>query len=252
MKRLILLFLISVVPLESFAQISRAQLTDIQAAFIQEYSAELAVNKSVLSINKGTPANPDMWWNLDVVHASYVTIREEGIRQHNLYVFGGYARLPGMTADGVVAVLCHELGHGIGGAPFKDNGEKELVSTEGQSDYFAYNSCLPRMFRRIPPATTPQAASDKIEQICIAKSSSKAELLNCYRLFAVLEIERAYFAEHVSTPSKTDYDTPDESVASKLNLDPYYYPSNQCRIDTMMAGYFKDPRPQCWFPKQVP
>lgn len=36
-------------------------------------------------------------------------------------------------------------------------------------------------------------------------------------------------------------------LASEVNKDPYFYPSSQCRLDTMMAGLFEKERLRCWY-----
>ena len=53
-------------------------------------------------------------------------------------MFGGLARHPAVTADGFLTVVCHEIGHHIGGYPFVNS----WASNEGQSDYYATTKCL--------------------------------------------------------------------------------------------------------------
>ena len=59
--------------------------------------------------------------------------------QMRVAMFGGLARHPEVTKDGFMMVMCHELGHHLGGAPMKS-----WASNEGQSDYFAANKCFKR------------------------------------------------------------------------------------------------------------
>ncbi|MBX3032471.1 MAG: hypothetical protein KF865_01005 [Bdellovibrionaceae bacterium] len=60
-------------------------------------------------------------------------------------LFGGLARHPLMTPEGLVLVACHEIGHHLGGFPrYKNN--TAWGSTEGQSDYFATAKCARRIF----------------------------------------------------------------------------------------------------------
>jgi Zn-dependent protease with chaperone function len=54
-------------------------------------------------------------------------------------MFGGLARDPLVTKDGFSAVICHEIGHHIAGAPRKGF---SWASNEGQADYFATTKCL--------------------------------------------------------------------------------------------------------------
>ena len=42
--------------------------------------------------------------------------------------------------------------------------------------------------------------------------------------------------------------TKSNEIAQELNLSSEYYPSYQCRIDTLVNGVIGDSRPSCWFP----
>jgi hypothetical protein len=51
-------------------------------------------------------------------------------------MFGGLARHDTITADGFALVVCHEIGHHIGGAPRKTSTwSNPWASNEGQADY---------------------------------------------------------------------------------------------------------------------
>ncbi|MNY34686.1 hypothetical protein D3C86_1690450 [compost metagenome] len=154
-----------------------------------------------------------------------------------------------MTPDTVIATLCHELGHGIGGLPLKKKKDLEPISTEGQSDYFAYRICLERMFKRVRATAPVLAVSPFVERICRTQSASAEDLEFCFRGFQTLEIERMLFKQ--SQNIETSYETPDTSVVSEVNHSETYYPSAQCRIDTMIAGLLKLERPLCWWAPAV-
>lgn len=58
---------------------------------------------------------------------------------------------PGVTPDSYLALLCHEVGHRLGGPPFKTRPiDPSWSSTEGQSDYFAASVCLKKVFSADP------------------------------------------------------------------------------------------------------
>ena len=65
-----------------------------------------------------------------------------------LAMFGGLARHPDITEDGFALVVCHELGHPIGGAPkkIKSNTPLYWASNEGQSDQYGLQRCLRKYF----------------------------------------------------------------------------------------------------------
>ncbi len=111
--------------------------------------------------------------------------------------FGGLARYPGMTKNGFIAVLCHELGHHIGGAPkYNRNG---WASIEGQSDYWATHHCMKEL-----------------------GIDSKAAGKALAGVLADLNGER---------PPKES--SPDMTVVTKMLES---HPEAQCRLDTYLAG----------------
>jgi len=62
-------------------------------------------------------------------------------------MFGGLARHETMTPDGFATVVCHELGHHLGGVPKKFSWfGNSWASNEGQADYFGIMKCLRKMF----------------------------------------------------------------------------------------------------------
>ena len=54
-------------------------------------------------------------------------------------MFGGLARHHSITSDGFALVVCHELGHHVGGMP-----KRAWAASEGQSDYYASTKCFRR------------------------------------------------------------------------------------------------------------
>lgn len=117
-------------------------------------------------------------------------------------------------------ISCHELGHILGGEPYKKNKygvtrTHILLSTEGQSDYWAGGECL----RRI--STTP--AQDALEFFTFMAQSLK-DIVG---------------------------DNPFYQAPSIGGIDEHYYegeyPSFQCRLNTVIAGLEGRPRPGCWY-----
>ena len=54
------------------------------------------------------------YWNSSLVNASAERKGDDWI----VNIFGGLARRPEITTEGLTLVLCHELGHHLGGFPF--------------------------------------------------------------------------------------------------------------------------------------
>ena len=62
-----------------------------------------------------------------------------------IYVNGGMARAIHMTMDSFKMLLCHEVGHLVGGAPFATG--NRWAAAEGQADYFAASKCMKRVLK---------------------------------------------------------------------------------------------------------
>lgn len=222
----------------------------ISTAFHDEFDEELAQKGAQLNINKApSPQYPNFWWDLDQVHASYTSYSDGTVTDHNLFVFGGYARMKGMTLDGVAMTLCHELGHGIGGMPLKNKHPSDTpASTEGQSDYYAARYCIKRIFKLIPESEPITAPSMFTEKLCLKHFKNEDDILLCHRGFQTLEVEKIFLTTQLMEgESEVNYETPDKSVVKKIDLSPSFYPSAQCRLDTMVAGILEQPRPRCWW-----
>ena len=83
------------------------------------------------------------------------TVNASAERRGNDYIvnmYGGLARHAAITQDGLALVVCHEIGHHIGGAP-KYSGQ--WAANEGQADYFANLKCLHRVFAASAAFTKP-------------------------------------------------------------------------------------------------
>jgi hypothetical protein len=148
-------------------------------------------------------------------------------------MFGGLARHTAITPDGFALVLCHELGHHIGGAPKKRSTMNAWATSEGQSDYFATLKCLRQVFLNdnnakivktlAAPAELTSACKKAFTkddvQICIRSGMAGASVAN---LFASLGSEKL-----------ASFSTPDLTVVSS-NVDSH--PATQCRLDTFFQG----------------
>ena len=89
--------------------------------------------------------------------AELVTIKEWESSHVNAYAFrsqyrangtlnsSGAYKTPTSNQDGLAAVVCHEIGHHLGGAPIKEN--SSWSAGEGQADYYATLKCLRRVWQ---------------------------------------------------------------------------------------------------------
>ena len=200
-------------------------------------------------------------------------------------MFGGLARHETITEDGFALVICHEIGHHIGGAPKKGGststgggwggnggGASSWASNEGQADYFATLKCLRKVWlnddntrivttlnapKYLEDACTKSTKGDKEDKaLCIRTSMAGASVSNLFSVLGKLPVAQ--------------FNTPDSKVVSTTD---HNHPKAQCRLDTYFQGslcdismnedvsqsdevkgtchpslgYKKGLRPLCWF-----
>ena len=164
-------------------------------------------------------------WKNDTVNAN---AQQRG-RNWIVNMYGGLARRPEITPDGFAMVLCHELGHHLGGFPFVSG----WAANEGQSDLFATQSCGRIIFgddaetnaryRNIIP-TYPK-------NLCDEAWETEEEQNLCYRLMMASESTASLLG--ALRGNTVDFENTDLSIVTSTND---RHPAAQCRLDTYMAG----------------
>lgn len=154
-------------------------------------------------------------------------------RQWIIEMFGGLARYRSMTQDGFLLVLCHEVGHHMGGAPKKVDRflMRSWASNDGQSDYFASLKCLKEIFAAEETQDmTGQPAS--LVSSCEAAHPNKADAKICVRIGMAGMAVATLFSELEQSPAAS-FTTPDRTVVSRT-LETH--PKAQCRLDTYLQA----------------
>jgi hypothetical protein len=126
-------------------------------------------------------------------------------------VWGGMLSHQLMSPDTFLLLLCHEIGHLLGGPPLKS--KTGWSSTEGQADYYSGLKC---------------ARDYGLDEAQFMK--------------AALSLTSIY-AEVTRSPVP-QLNRCDETRVSRIN---YGYPIAQCRLDTILAGWKGERRPSCWY-----
>lgn len=171
-------------------------------------------------------------WSNDTVNAS--ASQQGDLWLVNMY--GGLARAPEVTKDGFALVLCHEIGHHVGGFPTKGF----WASNEGQSDYFATLSCASELWSdddydyQSAASEIPDVPKRLCDDAYYGLGRTKVEV--CYRAM----LAGKSLAELLNALGKGDelsWDTPD---SKKVKRTDHYHPAAQCRLDTYMAGALCD------------
>jgi len=157
-------------------------------------------------------------------------------------ILGGIARHPDITLDALALVVCHEVGHVLGGAPYI-KGRDVRVSSEGQSDFYAARYCMEKLVDKLPASAAP--VSGMAQFVCEGRWFDNPNMNNkCKRIAAAGEALAGLLAK-ISRVATPEIDTPDMTVVGETLYNSY--PSAQCRLDTYVAGATWQPRPACWY-----
>jgi hypothetical protein len=147
---------------------------------------------------------------------------------------GGLARHKYMTRDGFSLVVCHELGHHLGGSPTYD-GETSWASAEGQADYFATTKCLRKLWEnedneaKLSDVKIPET----LKASCEKQWTQKRDVALCLRQgLAGLQVGML-FADIGSFQKLPKFETPDLTQVKKTMM---IHPKSQCRLDTYFQG----------------
>ena len=157
-------------------------------------------------------------------------------REVILKMYGGYARHPLITEDAFALVLCHELGHHLGGTPRKDlyGRGPEWPSTEGQADYFATLKCLRKVFQKemnteiVEKLEVPEV----VQNNCSKSFPTDWEKAICIRT-SIAGLNNSYISSQIRGVENPQFETPDPTVVEKTYEG---HPAPQCRLDTYFQG----------------
>jgi hypothetical protein len=153
-------------------------------------------------------------------------------------MYGGLARHETITEDGFALVLCHELGHQLGGAPKVAMFMSRWASNEGQADYFAALKCLRKTFLNDDNTTIVSNlnAPELLVTSCSKQHANKDDQNICIRTgMAGVSVANLFAALRNGSPAK--FETPDTNVVTSTND---AHPAYQCRLDTYLQGSLCD------------
>ncbi len=189
-------------------------------------------------------------------------------------MFGGLARHKSITPDGFALVVCHEIGHHIGGAP-RYAGD-DWASNEGQADYFATLKCLRRIWQSEDNAAAIKNLNvpQHLIESCDKNWTSESDRALCIRGGMAGDSVARLFAALSYSSKPAQFHTPDPKKVTATNDN---HPATQCRLDTYFQGalcevsfneeigqedevsgvchgsngYTSGLRPRCWFKPSV-
>jgi hypothetical protein len=196
-----------------------ARVSDLYAPIVKEKGGKLQMNNN---------------WSDDTVNA----YAQRTGNTWTVNMFGGLARHPLVTDDGFMGVVCHELGHHLGGAPKKGGWLGAWASNEGQADYFATLKCLRRVLEKddnIAIASQMQVDAEVVTK-CETIYKSSSEIALCQRV-SMAGKSLASLLGSLGGTGKVEFTTPDKTIVKKTNDN---HPAAQCRLDTYFNGALCD------------
>ena len=148
-----------------------------------------------------------------------------------LKIRGGLLRHPQMNEEVLNFLLCHELGHFMGGAPKSFRGrstKRSWSSVEGQADYFAATKCLPKIYSNeimTLDFSKSNLIKDKVKSVCEGEVCSRVVYsgLLAARFFASLKK-----GSTVPEIGRSERYYPSETLQK--------HPTPQCRLDTVVSA----------------
>ena len=158
---------------------------------------------------------------------------------YEVAVMGGNLDKKYMTMDSLRLLICHEIGHFLGGAPKRihlDPAEDQLWNTvEGQADYYASLKCMRRILQKHDNKSFLNSAnlSEHMVRSCKSVHSNDADQEICLRTAVAAQKLVGFFAAVKKYTQPLEFDTPDTKVVDKTRYD---HPDLQCRLDTFWAG----------------
>lgn len=246
-------------------RMSKRQFNDIINKAVSIYGPIIEKLGGKLKVKK-------QWWHPRVNAFAHRT----GNTWHLTFT-GGMARHKDQTPDGFAAVVCHEIGHHIGGYPRYPG---DWASNEGQSDYFATAKCFKKLFgsdfnNADLVADLIFDIGNPIERKCAdAYPADPQAYYTCMRSIKAAQAISNVLAS-LSKDKKPEVGTPS---SKKVDIHSDAHPRAQCRLDTEVQGaicnkpieipygtsdyskgyctraegYIEGVRPRCWFsPKQA-
>jgi hypothetical protein len=204
----------------------------------------------------GAKLNVERNWTDGTVNA----YASQSGKNYKVAMFGGLARHETITEDGFALVICHEIGHHIGGSPKKGEIQQtggggggwggssptsvvaSWASNEGQADYFANLKCLRRVFLNDDNAKIVKGLNAPASLVAACSKafpgkSGKADQAMCVRGgMAGMSVSRLFMALRNST-TEPKFETPDSKVVAKTDDN---HPAYQCRLDTYFQGSLCD------------
>jgi hypothetical protein len=205
--------------------LTEKQFNDVMDRMEKLYNDEIKQMGGTLKINRN--------WTDGTVNASAQRFGTTWV----LNMYGGLARHPEITMEGMALVVCHEMGHHRGGAPKVAGwfGKTDWASNEGAADYYATLKCLRRYFAEDDNTTIIAGAQvDPFAQAqCKAQFTNDKDVLLCERSVLAGQSVAGLFMDLRKEKTRPAFNTPDKN---EVKVTDDNHPATQCRMDTYFSG----------------
>lgn len=220
-------------PLELDVTVSEARVSyadELRQLFISKFNNRFNGKKLTIDFN-WSAGNVNAYAGLDLEDNPFIKVTA-GMAGHRY-----------LTNDGLALILCHEIGHFLGGDPKKlrgNSGKRSWSSAEGQADFYATSDCLSKiLFSNKALNTDDEVSQDvmnQVREICKTSICERLALASYSVAKVYADVKRYRYELSLVKPSYYE--------VYRTNL---AHPDPQCRLDTLVAGINSNPRPACWF-----
>lgn len=154
---------------------------------------------------------------------------------------------PNLPEDAYAKILCHELGHIFGETPKADQ-INNPISPEAESDYFAGAVCLKKLFKAYPSKSI-QIPDPIVSLKCQSVYKNQDDIKVCERIAMsgfnfFTALRNSLLKTKAIMPNDDFYGQPNFSKKETRFFD--YYPSLQCRTETIAEGAYCNTSENLW------
>lgn len=165
------------------------------------------------------------------------TVNASAGRSGNTWVlnmYGGLARRKEITPDGFSMVVCHELGHHLGGFPFYEAGS--WAADEGEADYFAAHTCAPVIWGHdVQGNAIHRYTVDPVaKQYCDRSTPYQPQRDLCYRIADAAQALSNLLNVLEDARRPVAYRNANNMIRVPATF--HGHPAAQCRLETYLNG----------------
>lgn len=153
-------------------------------------------------------------------------------------IYGGALKSKGTNTDSLRAMICHEVGHHLGGSPFMPKYYEDYYlfrgSSEGQADYYAANLCLKKWFHGEDHWKVNYlfGFSKKDQAFCEDYYQHSDSVGLCVRIISAM---KRMLSIDIETHSPLNLKNPKSDYLYAL-APSVTHPKKNCRLETVYAG----------------